>query len=115
LINFQIEPLEKEADIVKEMYDLIEAFTVPTPPEDFAVYQTLSPSIINVKNAVDKSLTERDANIDKFCNSLDKDIAELAKEVKEIKQESQVCISSSSQSSLCPITSSYKNGGIQAI
>ncbi|XP_064645339.1 dynein axonemal heavy chain 6-like [Lineus longissimus] len=88
-IQERIEPLEKEADIVKEMYELIEQFTVPTPPEDFAVYQTLSPSIINVKNAIDKSLTERDANIDKFCNSLDKDIAELAKEVKEIKQESQ--------------------------
>ena len=24
---------------MKEMYDLIELFTVPTPPEDFAVYQ----------------------------------------------------------------------------
>ena len=51
--------------------------------------QTLSPSIINVKNAIDKSLTERDANIDKFCTHLDKDIAELSKEVKEVKQEAQ--------------------------
>ena len=25
--------------IVKDMYDLIEQFKVPTPPEDFAVYQ----------------------------------------------------------------------------
>ncbi len=41
-------------------------------------------------NAIDKSLAERDANVDKFCNHLDKDIAELAKEVKEVKQESQV-------------------------
>ena len=29
-------------------------------------------------------LTERDANIDKFCTYLDKDIAELSKDVKGI-------------------------------
>lgn len=36
---FQIEPLEKEAMVVKDMYDLIDEYKVPTPPEDFAVYQ----------------------------------------------------------------------------
>lgn len=53
-------------------------------------FQTLNPSITGVRNAIDKSLTERDANIDKFCTHLDKDIAELGKEVKEVKQEAQV-------------------------
>ncbi|XP_056004113.1 dynein axonemal heavy chain 6-like isoform X1 [Ostrea edulis] len=88
-IQVRIDPLEKEAMIVKDMYELIEQYTVPTPPEDFAVYQTLSPSITGVRNAIDKSLTERDANIDKFCTHLDKDIAELGKEVKEVKLEAQ--------------------------
>ena len=41
-------------------------------------------------NAIDKSLAERDANVDKFCTHLDKDIAELSKELKEVKTESQV-------------------------
>ena len=36
-------------------------------------------------------LTDRDANIDKFCTPLDKDITELSKDVKEVKQEAQVC------------------------
>ncbi|ESO94694.1 hypothetical protein LOTGIDRAFT_144909 [Lottia gigantea] len=88
-IQVRIDPLEKEAMVVKEMYELIEQYDVPTPPEDFAVYQTLGPSITNVRNAIDKALTERDANIDKFCNHLDKDIAELAKDVKEVKREAQ--------------------------
>ena len=88
-IQVRIDPLDKEAMIVKDMYDLIEQFKVPTPPEDFAVYQTLNPSITNVRNAIDKSLTERDANIDKFCTHLDKDIAELDKVVKEIRVEAQ--------------------------
>ena len=43
-----------------------------------------------MRNAIDKSLTERDANIDKFCNHLDKDIAELDKDVKQIRVEAQV-------------------------
>ena len=46
-----------------------------------------------VRNAIDKSLAERDSNIDKFCSSLDKDIAILNKEVKKIKQETQVLVS----------------------
>ena len=43
-----------------------------------------------VRNAIDKSLAERDSNIDRFCTSLDKDIAILNKEVKKVKQEAQV-------------------------
>lgn len=43
-----------------------------------------------VRNAIDKSLAERDQNVDKFCTSLDKDIAQLGKEVKAVKQEAQV-------------------------
>ena len=42
---WQIDPLEKEAMVVKDMYDLIEQYTVPTPPEDFAVYQVMYPSV----------------------------------------------------------------------
>ena len=55
----------------------------------FFTIQTLSPSINNVLNDIDKALAERDANVDKFCTHLDKDITELTKEVKEVKQESQ--------------------------
>lgn len=71
------------------MYELIDKFKVPTPPEDFAVFQTLNPSINNVLNSIDKSLAERDMNVDKFCKHLDKDIEDLYKELKEVKQESQ--------------------------
>ena len=49
----------------------------------------MNPSINTVLNAIDKSLAERDGNVDRFCSHLDKDIADLAKEVKEIKQEVQ--------------------------
>ena len=85
-IQERIDPLQAESQVVTEMYELIERFSVPTPPEDFAVYQTLNASINGVLNAIDKSLAERDQNVDKFCTHLDKDIAELGKEVKEVKE-----------------------------
>nr|XP_006813236.1 PREDICTED: dynein heavy chain 6, axonemal [Saccoglossus kowalevskii] len=87
--KLEIDAMDAEAGVVKEMYELIDHYSVPTPPEDFAVYQTLNPSVSAVRNAIDKAVGERDANIDKFCNTLDKDILELNKDVKEIKQESQ--------------------------
>ena len=71
------------------MYDLIDKFKVPTPPEDFAVFQTLGASISSVLNCIDKSMAERDQNVDRFCAHLDKDIGELSREVKEVKTESQ--------------------------
>ena len=40
-IQARIEPLQKEAQIVNEMYELIEEFAVPTPPEDFAFFQVV--------------------------------------------------------------------------
>ena len=39
---------------------------------------------------IDKSLAERDANIDKMCTHIDKDIVTLGKDVKEVKQKAQV-------------------------
>ena len=54
---------------------------MPAPPEDVAVYQTLTPSVNNMLQAIDRSLADRDANIEKFCTHLDKDIATLSKKV----------------------------------
>lgn len=97
----QVDPLEREADVVKEMYELIDKFKVPTPPEDIAVYQTLRPTINTTRNSVDKALGDRDQNIDKFCKTLGKDIEELNREVREVKQEAQVRSTTASADSTC--------------
>ncbi|OON20089.1 dynein heavy chain, region 2 [Opisthorchis viverrini] len=88
LVHMQtrIEPIEKEADVVKEIYDMIESFSVPVPPEDYAVYQTLLPSIERAKNSIDRALSERDIIVDMFFASLDKDVAEMLHDMKEAKQ-----------------------------
>ncbi|KAM6971776.1 dynein axonemal heavy chain 6 [Aplochiton taeniatus] len=88
-IQERIEALDVQKETVSQMYKLIEVYTVPTPPEDFAVYATLRTTVSSVRNAIDKGVGERDANVDKFCSHLQKDIAELNKEVKKVKQLAQ--------------------------
>jgi dynein heavy chain len=86
-VQEKIESVEAELNIIKDLYDLVEEYHVPVPPEDSATYRTLMPSISSIRNAVDKAVGERDRSIDQFCTHLDKDIAKLNKEVKEIKEE----------------------------
>ena len=47
---------------------------------------------------MDKASAERDSNLRKFCASLDKDIIELNKELKEIKSQANVRL----PAALCP-------------
>ena len=38
-IQEQIDGVEEEAGVVKDLYDLVEQYQVPVNPEDMAVYQ----------------------------------------------------------------------------
>ena len=88
-IQERMEPLEQEAEVVRQMYELIEQYKVPCPPEDIVSYSSLTTTLNGCRNAMDKALTERDANVTKFVNLLDKDIEILTQEVRQIKQDSQ--------------------------
>lgn len=73
-----------------QMYKLIEQYQVPTPPEDFAVFVTMKPSIVAVRNAIDKSVGDRETKIKQFCVHLGRDLDDLSNEVNEIKLLAQV-------------------------
>ena len=88
-VQDKIESIDVEVNVVKDLYDLVEEYSVPVPPEDSATYRTLVPSVSSVRNSVDKAVGEWDASVDKFCSHLDKDIAMLNKEVKAVKEEGQ--------------------------
>lgn len=55
-----------------------------------ALIQSLRPEVNRLRTAVDKGTSNREQYVHKFCTQLDKDIAELDKEAKEIKNEAQV-------------------------
>uniref|UniRef100_A0A673W197 Dynein axonemal heavy chain 6 n=1 Tax=Salmo trutta TaxID=8032 RepID=A0A673W197_SALTR len=88
-IQERMEWLDEQTETVCQMYKLIDSYSVPSPPEDFAVYATLKPSVTAVRNAIDKAVGEKDANVDKFCIHLQRDITDLNKEVKRVKQQAQ--------------------------
>ncbi|TSN95723.1 Dynein heavy chain 6, axonemal [Bagarius yarrelli] len=81
--------LDEEVKLICEMYKLIESYSVPTPPEDLAVFGTLQPSRSSLGNTVDKAVGERDANVTKFCQHLQQDIKELTNEVTRVKQQAE--------------------------
>ncbi|EAW99557.1 hypothetical protein FLJ37357, isoform CRA_b [Homo sapiens] len=89
-IQERIESLEDEGNIVTQMYKLMEQYQVPTPPEDFAVFATMKPSIVAVRNAIDKSVGDRESSIKQFCVHLGSDLEELNNEVNEVKLQAQV-------------------------
>lgn len=82
--------LEKEQETVSQMYDLVNMYLIPTPPEDLFVFATLQPSIISLHSIIDKAVTEREASMEKFSTSLNMDIKELNKEVMNTKLKLQV-------------------------
>ncbi|KAK2499642.1 hypothetical protein MC885_013750 [Smutsia gigantea] len=84
-IQERIESLEDEGNVVIQMYKLIELYQVPTPPEDFAVFATMKPSIIAVRNAIDKSVGDRETHIKQFSLHLGRDLEDLNNEVNEVK------------------------------
>ncbi|KAI5628238.1 dynein heavy chain 6, axonemal isoform X2 [Silurus asotus] len=88
-IQVRIESLDEEAETVSQMYKLIQRFSIPTPPEDLAVFGTLQPSKMSLNSTMDKAVGERDANVSKFCQNLHQDIKELNSEVMKIKQQAE--------------------------
>ncbi|XP_044515237.1 dynein axonemal heavy chain 6 [Gracilinanus agilis] len=99
-IQERIEVLEDEAETIAKMYKLIDQYQVPTPPEDFAVFATMKPSLVAVRNAIDKAVSERDTSLKLFCQHLDKDVEELNKEVNEVQllaQDPQILDASADQ------------------
>lgn len=72
------------------MYNLINMYSVPTPPEDLFVFATLQPSIDSLQSLIDKAVLEREPSMETFCSSLQKGIKELDREVMNIKLRSQV-------------------------
>ena len=45
---------------------------------------------MRLRTAVDKAASNREKYVDKFCHHLDKDITELGRDVKEIKNQGLV-------------------------
>ena len=83
---------ETEAEIQAGMVRFWVVSRVGFMPTMIASYVWAFQLIISIQLTFHSISAERDQNVDKFCVSLDKDIANLGKEVKLVKQEAQNAI-----------------------
>lgn len=67
-IQDKIDEKEQNADIAKQLYNLIEKYYVPTPPENLAVYQVSFEAINYFKK--DFLILVKDLRSQKFCDRL---------------------------------------------
>lgn len=82
--------LEKEQEAISQMYDMINTYSVPLPPDDLVAYTSLEPSMNTLNDIIYESVAERQSSMDNFCSSLQKDIKELIRKVTDVTLKSQV-------------------------
>ncbi|XP_060941446.1 dynein axonemal heavy chain 6 [Limanda limanda] len=88
-IQERITELDEEQETVCKMYNLINMYSVPTPPEDMIVFATLPSSINFLRVLIDEAVLERESSMEKLRTSLSKAIKQLNREVSETKLKSQ--------------------------
>ncbi|XP_075319652.1 dynein axonemal heavy chain 6 [Odontesthes bonariensis] len=88
-IQERIAVLEEEEETVRNMYNLIDTYSIPTTPEDLVVFATLQPSINSLRDIICDALAVRDSSMEKFCSSLTMDIKKLQNDVTKIKDKLQ--------------------------
>ena len=88
--SHQITELDEEQETVCKMYNLINMYSVPTPPEDMIVFATLPSSMDLLHMLIDEAELDRESGMGKLCTSLTKAIKQLNREVMETKLKSQV-------------------------
>lgn len=86
----RVDTMETEYDYCKELYDITEEFNIPTAQDDLQLYLTLSITLGNLRNIVDKKLEETANIVKQFGNQLNKDISALIASVGTIKDECMV-------------------------
>ncbi|XP_053711973.1 dynein axonemal heavy chain 6-like isoform X3 [Synchiropus splendidus] len=88
-IQDRIPFLEEEEETVHQMYNLIKQYSVPAPPEDLVLFETMQSTINSLNSIVNKAASKRDANLEILCSSLQNDIIELNCKVGKVKHKSK--------------------------
>ncbi|KAJ3032226.1 Dynein heavy chain 6, axonemal [Rhizophlyctis rosea] len=76
-------------DEVTRLYTLMDLHKIPIQPTDLALYQTLGPTLRQLKEVVDMATDTKEENIARFSLELEKSLGELMGEVSEIRNRAQ--------------------------
>jgi dynein heavy chain, axonemal len=80
---------EQLFDEVAGLYVIIDNYKIKIPPTDLAMFQTLGPTIRQLKETVDIAMDTKEENITKFSTELEKAMNELISQVVEIRNLAQ--------------------------
>lgn len=81
-----VEVLESE---VSQLYSLLDNYKIFIMPTDLAMFQTLSPTLRSLKEALDIAQDSKEQNISKFTFDLQKMLSDLSGEVSDIRNAAQ--------------------------
>uniref|UniRef100_A0A3Q3BGU1 Dynein, axonemal, heavy chain 6 n=1 Tax=Haplochromis burtoni TaxID=8153 RepID=A0A3Q3BGU1_HAPBU len=81
--------IKEEQKSVSKMYDLINMYSVPTPPEDLVKFAALEPFIESLSSVMLKAVLQRNGTMEKFCSCLQKDMKEIKQEDMKIQVKLQ--------------------------
>ncbi|KAJ3105519.1 Dynein heavy chain 6, axonemal [Phlyctochytrium planicorne] len=81
--------VEQFNDEVTRLYALLDIYKIPIQPTDLALFQTLGPTLRQLRESVDMATDTKEENISRFSGELDKSMAELMQEVSEIRNRAQ--------------------------
>lgn len=88
----KVDAMEIELEYCKELYDIMEEYRVAIPEIDMTNYLSVSVTLGNLRNFVDKKVEEKVNYIKKLAETLLKDISELIIEISRIRDECSVSL-----------------------
>ncbi|ORZ39411.1 dynein heavy chain and region D6 of dynein motor-domain-containing protein [Catenaria anguillulae PL171] len=74
---------------VSKLYALIDQYHLPIVPTDLAMFQTLRPTMRQLKDAVDLAEEAREENVTRFSSELEKQFNELVVQVNNVRTQAQ--------------------------
>ncbi|KNE58518.1 hypothetical protein AMAG_04085 [Allomyces macrogynus ATCC 38327] len=81
--------LEARYQEVSKLYSLIDQYALPIVPTDLAMFQTLRPTLRQLREAVDLADETRDDSIARFSGELEKLYADLITQVNDVRARAQ--------------------------
>lgn len=86
-VNEKVDNMETKLDYCKDLYDIMDEFRIAFSPEEMAKYLSLSVTMSNLRNLVDKTIESIPKIMKKFTTQKNKETDELNIEISNIKNE----------------------------
>jgi dynein heavy chain len=88
-VKLSINLVEHFYNEVTRLYNIMEAHKIEIQPTDLALFQTLGPTLRQLKETVDMASDTKEDNISRFSFELEKVTGDLMAEVAEIRNKAQ--------------------------